>query len=335
MSSKFSPVLIIGGSGVVGSQAAKAIRRLHPGLPLAIGGRDLSRAQAVADEVGGAIGVVVDLDRADLGLDDNAAFSAVVIFVKDERLTSIRYAQNKGIPYISLSSGTFEVGPEVAQYIHAPDKAPILLASHWLAGAAIFPVLDTLSSYETVDAIRIGVLLDEEDMGGPAALADYNRITGNAPASLTVKDGKLHWASGQEALARYRSVDGVELDAAAYSPFDVMALAARTGAKEIRLDLAYSVSASRRRGEPFSTEITLEVAGQAKDGEPLTRRHEIVHPQGQAPLTALGVALAVERMLGLAGGEAPKAGLYLPEVLIDPAYYVSRMKEFGTSFVDH
>ncbi|KOF17962.1 saccharopine dehydrogenase [Ensifer adhaerens] len=335
MSSKFSPVLIIGGSGVVGSQAAKAIRRLHPGLPLAIGGRDLSRAQAVADEVGGAIGVVVDLDRADLGLDDNAAFSAVVIFVKDERLTSMRYAQNKGIPYISLSSGTFEVGPEVAQYIHAPDKAPILLASHWLAGAAIFPVLDTLSSYETVDAIRIGVLLDEEDMGGPAALADYNRITGNAPASLTVKDGKLHWASGQEALARYRSVDGVELDAAAYSPFDVMALAARTGAKEIRLDLAYSVSASRRRGEPFSTEITLEVAGQAKDGEPLTLRHEIVHPQGQAPLTALGVALAVERMLGLAGGEAPKAGLYLPEVLIEPAYYVSRMKEFGTSFVDH
>lgn len=335
MSSKFSPVLIIGGSGVVGSQAAKAIRRLHPGLPLAIGGRDLSRAQAVADEVRGAIGVRIDLDRADLGLDENAAFSAVVIFVKDERLTSMRYAQNKGIPYISLSSGTFEVGPEVAQYIHAPDKAPILLASHWLAGAAIFPVLDTLSSYETVDAIRIGVLLDEEDMGGPAALADYNRITGNAPASLTVKDGKLHWASGQEALARYRSVDGVELDAAAYSPFDVMALAARTGAKEIRLDLAYSVSASRRRGEPFSTEITLEVAGQAKDGEPLTRRHEIVHPQGQAPLTALGVALAVERMLGLAGGEAPKAGLYLPEVLIEPAYYVSRMKEFGTSFVDH
>ncbi len=271
MSSKFSPVLIIGGSGVVGSQAAKAIRRLHPDLPLAIGGRDLSRAQAVASEVGGATGVRVDLDRADLGLNDKDAFSAVVIFVKDERLTSMRYAQGRGIPYISLSSGTFEIGPEVAQYIHAPDKAPILLASHWLAGAAIFPVLEALSSYETVDAIRIGVLLDEEDMGGPAALADYNRITGNAPASLTVKDGKLHWASGQEASARYKSVDGVELDAAAYSPFDVMALATRTGAREIRLDLAYSVSASRRRGEPFSTEITLEIEGQSKDGEWVSR----------------------------------------------------------------
>lgn len=335
MSSKFSPVLIIGGSGVVGSQAARAIRRLYPDLPLAIGGRDLGRARTVASEVGGATGVRIDLDRDDLGLDANATFSAVVIFVKDERLTSMRYAQQKGIPYVSVSSGTFEIGPEVAQYIHAPDKAPILLASHWLAGAAIFPVLDALASYESVDAIRIGVLLDEEDMGGPAALADYNRITGTAPASLTVKDGKLHWVSGQEADARYTSVDGVELDAAAYSPFDVMALAAKTGAKEIRLDLAYSVSASRRRGEPFSTEIMLEIEGRSKAGEPLVRKHEIVHPEGQAPLTALGVALAVERVLGLAGGEAPKAGLYLPEVLIEPAYYVSRMKEFGTSFVEH
>ena len=82
MSSKFSPVLIIGGSGVVGSQAAKAIRRLHPDLPLAIGGRDLSRAQAGASEVGGATGVRVDLDRADLGLDDKDSFSAVVILLR-------------------------------------------------------------------------------------------------------------------------------------------------------------------------------------------------------------------------------------------------------------
>ena len=206
MSSKFSPVLIIGGSGVVGSQAARAIRRLYPDLPLAIGGRDLGRAQVVARELSGATGVRIDLERADLGLPDNAGFSAVVIFVKDERLTSMRYAQKRQIPYVSVSSGTFEIGPEVAQYIHAPDRAPILLASHWLAGAAIFPVLDALSSYETVDAIRIGVLLDEEDMGGPAALADYNRITGTAPASLTVKSGKLHWVSGEEASARYTSV---------------------------------------------------------------------------------------------------------------------------------
>ena len=334
MSNKFQPVLIIGGSGVVGSQAAKIIRRLHPTLPIAIGGRDLGKAEAVARAVGGAIGVSIDLERADLGVGDEPRFSAVVIFLKDEKLSSMRYAQRHGIPYISLSSGTFEVGPEMAQYIHAPDKAAILLASHWLAGAAIFPILEFAKAYEAIDMIRIGVLLDEQDMGGPAALADYNRITGLAPAALTVKDGRLHWADGEDSKARYRSVDGVELDAVAYSPFDVMALAARTNAGDIRLDLAYSESASRRRGEPFSTEIVIEMTGRGKDGQPLDHRHEIVHPEGQAPLTALGVALAVERMLGLEGGEASAPGLYLPEVLIDPAYYVRRMKEFGASFAE-
>ncbi|MEI2299385.1 hypothetical protein [Ensifer sp. MJa1] len=207
MSSKFQPVLIIGGSGVVGSQAARIIRRLHPELPIAIGGRDLGKAEAVAREVGGAIGVSVDLGRADLGL-------------------------------------------------------------------------------------------------------------------------------GDDSKARYRSVDGVELDAVAYSPFDVMALSARTNAGNIRLDLAYSESASRRRGEPFSTEILIDIAGRGKDGQPLSQRHEIVHPEGQAQLTALGIALAVERMLGLAGGKAPAPGLYLPEVLIEPAYYVERMKEFGAAFAE-
>jgi hypothetical protein len=222
----------------------------------------------------------------------------------------------------------------MAQYIHAPDRSPILVASHWLAGAAIFPILEFAKAFEAIETIRIGALLDEQDMGGPAALADYNRITGLAPAALTVKDGKLHWAAGDDSKARYRSVDGVELDAVAYSPFDVMALSARTNAGNIRLDLAYSESASRRRGEPFSTEILIDIAGRGKDGQPLSQRHEIVHPEGQAQLTALGIALAVERMLGLAGGKAPAPGLYLPEVLIEPAYYVERMKEFGAAFAE-
>lgn len=46
-------------------------------------------------------------------------------------------------------------------------------------------------------------------------------------------------------------------------------------------------------------------------------------------MTALGVALGVERLLGLNGGTPAAPGLYLPEVLIEPAYYVRRMEEFG------
>jgi hypothetical protein len=332
MPSSLLPVLLVGGSGIVGSHAARALRKLHPDLPLAIGGRDLTKAVAVATQVGHAAATKVDLGRADLGLPNDAAFSAMAVFVKDETLNSMRYAQQHGIPYISISSGSFEIGPEVAQYIHAPTKAPILLASHWLAGAAVFPVLALAASYESIESIRIGVLLDEQDTGGPAAHADYNRITSAAPAALTLENGRFHWATGETARADYTSVDGVTLDAQAYSPFDIMALAAATDAASVRLDLAYSVSASRRRGGALSTEIVIDLHGMLKTGEHGRTHHEIVHPDGQAPLTALGVALAIERMLGLAGGEPPAPGLYLPEVLIDPAYYVRRMQEFGATF---
>jgi saccharopine dehydrogenase-like NADP-dependent oxidoreductase len=56
-------VLIVGGSGVVGSTAARTLRRLHADLPITIGGRDLARARAVAEEIGDADAVVVDLAR--------------------------------------------------------------------------------------------------------------------------------------------------------------------------------------------------------------------------------------------------------------------------------
>lgn len=333
MSSIKHPVLIIGGSGVVGAQAAEAIRRLHPTLPLTIAGRDLARAQAVAEKLG-VEALAADLSKPDLGLPEAARFSAVIVFVKDDWSNALRFAQRHGIPHLSVSSGAFEIGIETARFIREPETAPIVLASQWLAGAALFPVLEQAKAFRSIDRIHVGVLLDEEDMGGQAALADYERITQAGTATLTLKDGRFAWISGEEAKARYRSVDGVELPAVAYGPLDVLSLATATDAKHIRFDLAFDVSASRRAGEPFSTESVIAIEGTLHSGERATRTYEVVHPQGQAPLTALGVALATERALGLSGGEALKPGLYFPDGIIEPAYYIARMKEFGAVFTE-
>jgi len=45
-----------------------------------------------------------------------------------------------------------------------------------------------------------------------------------------------------------------------------------------------------------------------------------------------GVAQSVGHPL--AGGEALKPGLYFPDSIIDPAYYIARMKEFGAVFTE-
>src|SRR3954451_443205 len=92
-------VLLIGGSGVVGVRAARALRRLQPELPIVIAGRDAKKAHGVASATGGpTTSLVVDLGRDDLGLPESAAISAVAVFVKDSGMSSMRYAQDKGVP---------------------------------------------------------------------------------------------------------------------------------------------------------------------------------------------------------------------------------------------
>lgn len=322
------PVLIIGGSGVVGAQGAQALRRLQPDLPIAIAGRDLAKAAKVAAEVGRAEAVRVDLARADLGLGDEARYGAVVVFVKDDTLNTLKYAQRHGLPYVSTSSGSFEIAPEVARHLRHPGRSPILLASHWLAGTATLPALHFARDFRRLDRIVISALLDEQDMGGPAAAADYERLT-TAAAAQILDQGRWRWVRGEEAATTFASVDGTVVEAAAYSPMDVVSLAAATDAHSIRLDMALGESASRRRGEAFSTEIVIELEGERHDGTHARTRHELVHPQGQAPMTALGIALGVERLLGLAGGEAVAPGLYTPDLLIDPAYQLAQLQAFG------
>lgn len=324
-----APVLIVGGSGVVGAQGAQALRRLHPTLKLAIGGRDRGRAEAVAAGLRDAEAVVVDLQRADLGLPADARFSAVVVFVKDERLNTLKYALHRRLPYVSTSSGSFEIAPEVSWHLRHPGRSPMLLASHWLAGAATLPALHFAAALRRVERIGIFALLDEHDMGGPAAAADYERLT-TAAAAQILDRGQWRWVRGEDAARVGTSVDGTPMPASAYSPMDVVSLAAATDAQSIRLDMALGESASRRRGEAFSTEIVLELEGEDADGRAVRQRHELVHPQGQAPLTALGIALGVERLLGLDGAAAPAPGLYTPDLLIDPAYFLRRMREAGT-----
>ncbi|MGK4003520.1 saccharopine dehydrogenase NADP-binding domain-containing protein [Sorangium sp. So ce1036] len=323
-------VLIVGGSGFVGALAARTLRRLHPGLPITIGGRDLAKAAAVAERLGRADAVRVDLERADLGQRAGERHGAVVMFVKDERMNALRFAQRAGAAYVDISTAGFELAPEVALYAGRPESAPVLLASHWLAGSATLPALHFAKGYARLESIAIGAVLDEEDMGGPAAYADFERQSRAGQIALILKDGRWIGAGGEDASRSFVTVDGTEVKGQVYPLLDPLSLAAATDARSIRFDLVVGETATRRRGEPFSTEIVIELEGVRKDGSRGRSRHELVHPEGQAPMTAVGVAVAVERLLGLIGGERVAPGLYHPNALIEPEHMVARLAAFGT-----
>ncbi|MFL7960765.1 NAD(P)-dependent oxidoreductase [Pseudomonas kielensis] len=322
------PILLMGGSGAIGHHTARALRAAHPDVPLLIGGRDLAKAQRAAEHIGGAQGVVIDSAADDLGLGDHP-LSAVVVFYMDHALAGLRFAQKRGVPHLSISSGVFEIAPEIATYMHRPDASPIVLGYEWMAGATTVSTLSIARAFSRVHDIRINALVDEQDTGGPTVATDFEHLNKMLPAALTRRDGVFVWREGEESKAIFRAVDGTQIEAGGFSSIDVVGLAAATGAPNVQFNMATAVSSSRRQGRPMSTEIIIELVGDDLKGEPLHTRHAVIHPAGAAPLTGLSVAMTLERLLGLDGQPPTPPGLYFPYQLLDASAYLERLKEEG------
>ncbi|WP_070885533.1 saccharopine dehydrogenase [Pseudomonas argentinensis] len=322
------PVLLMGGSGAIGSHTAAALRAQHPDLGLLIGGRDLAKARQAAERIGNARAVVIDPAADDLGLGEQPV-SAVVVFYMDHDLAGLRFAQKRGVPHLSISSGVFEIAPEIATYMHKPDAAPIVLGYEWMVGATTVATLRIAEAFRRVDEIRINALVDEQDTGGPTVATDFEHLNRMLPAALTRRGNRYLWREGEEAKARFRAVDGTPIGANGFSSIDVVGLAAATDAPNVQFNMAIGVSSTRRQGGAMSTEILIELSGEDSHGKPLRTRHAVVHPKGAALLTALSVAMLIERLLGLDGSAATEPGLYFPYQLLDRSRFLQRLEQEG------
>ncbi|WP_245913746.1 hypothetical protein [Nannocystis exedens] len=325
-----NPVLLLGGSGVVGSRVARTLRRLQPELPIVIAARNAEKAAAVAAKIGGpTTAATVDLSREDLGLDAGAAFSAIVALLKDPWLSSLKYAQAQQTPYVSFASFAFEIGPEIAHYVQRPQSAPIVVLGHVFGGVGTLAALHLASeNFKKVESVALAGVVDADDQGGPASQADFERLTQECPSALIRRDGLWRWVEGQDAVREVVDVTGAPRRGQALPLLDVVSLAAALDANSLRVDLA---GRERTGGQDPSTELIVEIAGEGPDGAPARRRYELVDADVYANLSAHGAALATERLLGLAGGQAPAPGLYHPESLLEPGYVMRRLQELGVS----
>lgn len=324
-----APVLILGGAGFVGSRTVKALRKLYPDLPIAIAGRDQEKARALATEIGNADAVKVDIRRADLGLDGGAAYSAIIAILKENTLNPLKYAQANGLPYLSMADGAFEIGPAVAFHMYKPKSAPMLLASHWVAGMATLSALHYAKEFRSVRSMQIAVILDASDIGGPMANADVEELMQNSPRPLMLDNGTWRWAGDGLSSRNVKDMTGTEIEVHGMSVLDALSLAASTGLNSVRFDYGMGETEGTRNGGSPSHEMIIEIEGELKSGGEGRSRVDIVAPQGVSGLTALGVVLGIERLLGLSGGDPVAPGLYFPEQIIDPAHAIQRLTEFG------
>ncbi|RBO87752.1 saccharopine dehydrogenase family protein [Nocardia puris] len=325
-----APVLLLGGTGSLGSRTARLLRKLHPDLPITLAARNIDRAEALAAEIGYATTTTVDLDRADLGLGADPRFGVVVTAVRDRSPNTLKFAQAQGIPYLALSDGVFEIGPTVAHHLHNP-AVPVVLLGHSDGGVPLVAALHFAKEFRIVDAIEIGLLFDPGDPFGPVSAVDLEHIQRVGPLPLIVRDGRWHWTGPEFATRRFAGVDGTEYEGHAAGLLDVLSLGAGSTATSVRIDLAEGLSTTSRTGGSPSHEAVIEIEGEHRSGGRGRFRYEIVDPEGYASLSARGIAFAIERLLGLDGQTPPAPGLYLPETLVDSPRLLDGLREFGVS----
>ncbi|HTU63377.1 MAG TPA: hypothetical protein VMF89_33175, partial [Polyangiales bacterium] len=324
---KMKPVLIVGGSGVVGSHMVRALRRLQPTLPIVIGVRDVARAQLLADEIGHARALAVDLERDDLGL-PSQPWAAVVVFLRDESLRTLRFAQEHSLPYIAFSDFSFEIAPVVAMHVARPTSAPILMLGQLFGGAVSLATLQFARELARVDEIAIGAILDEADSGGPAAQGDAARVASTVPNPLVRRAGRFLFAQGPDQERDIVSADGERFTGHAYPLLDVASLAAASGASSVRVDLALRPRGARTGPE---TEVVVELTGHDHAGTPASLRFGMRDGDFHGRLSGHAAALALEALLGARGRAPTPPGLYNPEQLLDPSHVIARLRVLGTT----
>ncbi|MFA2811473.1 hypothetical protein [Bacillus mycoides] len=321
------PVLLIGGSGMVGKNAAEHLRRFHPELPILIGGRNLEKAQTVANKLGNAQAIQIDLERPNLGLPEDIQLSAVGTFFRDGGFYSQRWAQNKRIPFLFISGYEHEIGKHTAIYLHGPLASPVVIATHWMGGIPIALATHYARQFRNIETINISVVFDPEEEIGPDGSLQYEGEI--SPYPLFFQDGRWTWAKNEmDSVRTIKTVDGSIQEASAFSSTDILSLGAMAS-KSARFDFLAHESSGRKSGGKISHDIIIEITGELKDGTLTTVRREIVYPDNQSSMTGLGAAIGLEQVMGLVG-TAPGPGLYFPENIIDPLHLEQRLKQTGT-----
>lgn len=350
-------VLIAGGYGVVGQQAAELIRKRHHSLPLVIAGRNPSKAEALARELTNTDIAMLDVEQPNPlnGLKPRA----ILAVVNDPFDYLLVEAVRGGIPYVDITRWTERLKVAVSRVSAELFHAPVMLSSAWMAGVAAVVAVAVCHQLRALERIEISMLYSLKDKAGPNSAEYMDRMATPFEIMLNgerrqiypyTDPRKITFPGGYSAKA-YRfdtpdqytlpSTTGAETVAARIAFDDAVAtnlLVLLTRSGIWKLISGDRFTALRRSllynpGKGASHEIVIEAAGVDEYGNPKTVRATIVDPKGQTHLTALGALVQLERLLGLDGAPPPAPGIVYPDTApqIDSALRV--LRDFGVSII--
>ncbi|MGG3661256.1 hypothetical protein [Bacillus gobiensis] len=324
-------IFIAGGYGIVGSAIARHIRKVSKDIEIVLAGRNPDHGTALALELGNARTALLDLKNLD-GLDDLAQYDLIVASLQDPADSLIQAALDKGIAHIGITKLADEIAPLAIAAWRTKPQRPIVPLGHSQSGVMTLVALKAAESFSRIDSINLAGLYDDRELMGPMTIGDAEGYIGRA---LIHKDGKWVWVDASKHQRNVLLADGSHLEGLPMGLLDTISLAAATGAPNVRFDFIQGESIGTRARGQASQDLYIEIEGILKSGLPAKRRTVVSDPKGQAHLTALGVMVSIERILGLDGKPAAAGGIQLPETLVSVDAAIARFEEFGVRMFDH
>ncbi|MEM1280331.1 MAG: saccharopine dehydrogenase NADP-binding domain-containing protein [Cyanobacteria bacterium P01_H01_bin.152] len=346
-------ILIAGGYGVVGRQVATLIRQRHPDLQLIIAGRNLEKAAALANELGNARGLQLDVEQPNPLTGKQPR--AIVAAVNDPQDYLLMNAVQQGIPYVDIIRWPERLRASVAELAGKSLSAPVLFSSGWMGGIAAVMAVALAQTLQQPQTIDISVLFSVKDKSGPNSVEYMDRLA--TPFNVLIEGQfKQVWPYTDPRPVTFPS--GYTTPVYRFDTPDQLTLPQTTGAKTVAARIAFDdafstnflrfltrsgiwklISGDRftplRRsllynpGSGASHEIHIAVSGHDDHGIPKTLNATIAAPQGQTHLTALGALIQLERLLGLDGAPSPAPGIIYPDTAPQVDHAIQVLTQFG------
>ena len=357
MSDSEQAVLIAGGYGVVGTQISRFVRKRHPDLPLIIGGRNPAKAESLVRELTNAEAVRLDIEEPGPLRQFDGKLRAVLEVANDPSDYLLLDAVRAGIPFVDITRWTERLRHALSIVDGEAPRAPVMFASSWMGGLAAVITVAAARKLEHVESIDIGVLFSMKDKAGPNSIEYMDRLAVPYKVMIDGREQTVHpstdprtviFPSGRRAkVYRFDSPEQVTLPkitgaktVASRIGFD-SSLVTKLLVVLVRLGIWKLIEKDRftkpRRallhnpGEGGNHEIVIELTGSDVDGNPGSVRASILDTISQSHLTALGVTMHLERVLGLDGAPPPAPGILFPESEPQLESGLQLLRDFGVS----
>lgn len=317
-------VVIAGGYGLVGGMVARHLHAAGHQLDMVLAGRNPEQGEALAVELGAR---TARLDVADpaAALAGLGPIDLVIATLQDPGDNLLTAALRAGAAHIGIVRTADSMASSAVAATNLAQR-PALMLGHWQAGVLTLAGLAAAKAFARIERIELAALYDYADPIGPMTATDSGGFVGRA---LIRENGV--WANLDAAVSGRRVERGelAAFDAMPMGVLDTPGLATMTGAADVRFDLGTGTSIGTAGGGAASHDLYIDITGTTATGETKTLRTLMSDPKGQAHLTALGVLIGAERLLGLDGRAPPAAGFRLPETTIDADWALGRLRAFG------